>query len=1095
VVRARVPTNIPAMRLPSSRATSAILLAVALLSCAEAPTAPERNSVLRAPRAANLEAPTLVISQVYGGGGNAGATYTHDFVELFNPGDAAVVVDGWSVQYASSAGSSWQVTALAGSVAPGGYFLVRQAQGAGGTTPLPTPDALGTIAMSGTAGKIALSSAASALSGVCPVGGTVVDHVGYGGTNCAAGGWTSNTPVLSNTTAAIRNDDGCAFTDSPAADFSVGAPAPRNSASATKECGGVVVDPIAASVVVAPESDTLPVGATIALVATAYDDSAAVIPGEVFVWTSSDTLVATVSSSGVVSGVGEGVATVAATASSSAAADTAEIVVVAAEEPPEPGDTRISEIHYDNVGTDVAEGVELEGPAGASLSGWSLVLYNQTGGAQYSTIALSGVFPSLCEGRGVIVVPTVGIQNGPADGIALVAPGNVVVEFLSYEGTLTASNGPAAGLTSTDIGVDEEPAPAVGRSLQRAPSGTWFGPEDATFGACNGEAPPPPANTIFITGRNATDVPLPVGYQDQLFGNLLDGNGASVPSTYTWSSDSPTIASVDQDGVITALAAGTAIIRATAADSAATTSTISLPTVVATPSVTASYIGNAEFGEPTDSDASDDFIIRYEQFTSSFNRNRGIPNWVSYEIDASHFGDADRCDCFTYDPSLPAEYTRYTTGDYTGAGTFHGYGIDRGHLARSFDRTSGNLDNARTFLFSNIIPQAADVNQGPWALFENHLGDLARFSNKEVYVVTGASGSKGTVKNEGIITIPSVTWKAAVIVDKDTRLADITSLAQVEVLAVLMPNDPGVRNAAWQIFEVTVDSIESVSGYDLLALLRDDIETALESDTRPPEASLSGTLQSLEGATAISLSALASTDPDGDALSFAWDFGDGSCATGAEVSHVYGQDGAYSVMLVVTDVRGLADTIITEATVANDAPQPTPLSGATLIVGESYSASGSFTDSGTLDPWSAFVNYGDGSSSTVALSGKTWAFSHTYTAAGTFTVSLNVSDDDVTSSVAAAVRVLSARQALDSAQAILVALVRARTLTPLEALALAVKIRVAEVSVDRGHPRVAALQLQAALHHIAALVRSRRVTQAEVEPLRAYIARIVDALD
>ena len=89
-----------------------------------------------------------MISQVYGGGGNSGATYTHDFVELYNAGSAAVDLTGWSVQYASAAGTSWNVTNLSGSISPGRYYLVRQAQGAGGTTSLPVPDASGTAAMS-----------------------------------------------------------------------------------------------------------------------------------------------------------------------------------------------------------------------------------------------------------------------------------------------------------------------------------------------------------------------------------------------------------------------------------------------------------------------------------------------------------------------------------------------------------------------------------------------------------------------------------------------------------------------------------------------------------------------------------------------------------------------------------------------------------------------------------------------------------------------------------------------------------------------------------------------------------------------------------
>ena len=100
--------------------------------------------------AGGTAAAQVVVSQVYGGGGNSGATLRSDFIELRNTGPAPVSLDGWSVQYASSTGASWQRTPLAGSIAPGGYYLVKQADGAGGTVDLPSPDATGTIAMAAT---------------------------------------------------------------------------------------------------------------------------------------------------------------------------------------------------------------------------------------------------------------------------------------------------------------------------------------------------------------------------------------------------------------------------------------------------------------------------------------------------------------------------------------------------------------------------------------------------------------------------------------------------------------------------------------------------------------------------------------------------------------------------------------------------------------------------------------------------------------------------------------------------------------------------------------------------------------------------------
>ncbi|MES2116859.1 MAG: ExeM/NucH family extracellular endonuclease [Pseudomonadota bacterium] len=191
----------------------------------------------------------VVISQVYGGGGNSGATYKNDFIELFNRGASPVSLNGWSVQYASAAstaGAVWQVTPLPDvTLQPGQYLLVQEAMGAGGSTALPTPQAVGTIGLSGTAGKVVLASTTTAFNVSKPAGGAVQDLLGYG--NTANGYEGAPGPGLSNTTAAVRGDYGCADTDNNLADFSTAAPAPRNSASAPRVCGTPVVLPIVAT--------------------------------------------------------------------------------------------------------------------------------------------------------------------------------------------------------------------------------------------------------------------------------------------------------------------------------------------------------------------------------------------------------------------------------------------------------------------------------------------------------------------------------------------------------------------------------------------------------------------------------------------------------------------------------------------------------------------------------------------------------------------------------------------------------------------------------------------------------------------------------
>ena len=172
--------------------------------------------------------PNLVISQIYGGGGNTGATLTNDFIELYNRGTSPVNVTGWSVQYASAAGTTWQVTRLSGWIRPDRYYLIQEAAGAGGTTPLPRPHATGAIAMSATSAKVALVNNVTTLTGLgCPFAATVVDFVGYGTANCSE---TAAASALTNTTAAIRNGSGTQDTDNNSADFTVGTPAPRATA-------------------------------------------------------------------------------------------------------------------------------------------------------------------------------------------------------------------------------------------------------------------------------------------------------------------------------------------------------------------------------------------------------------------------------------------------------------------------------------------------------------------------------------------------------------------------------------------------------------------------------------------------------------------------------------------------------------------------------------------------------------------------------------------------------------------------------------------------------------------------------------------------
>jgi len=199
------------------------------------------SALLLLPSAAVASTSGIVVSQVYGGGGNSGATFQNDFVELFNAGASAVDISGWTVQYATAAGTSWQTTPLSGTIPAGRYYLVQLASSAAVGAPLPVPDATGTSNLAATGGKIALVRSGTALTcgasaGSCAPDASVEDLVGYGSASDFEG--TGSAPATSSTQAAQRAGAGCTDGGDNAADFAAATPDPRNAASAAHVCAG-----------------------------------------------------------------------------------------------------------------------------------------------------------------------------------------------------------------------------------------------------------------------------------------------------------------------------------------------------------------------------------------------------------------------------------------------------------------------------------------------------------------------------------------------------------------------------------------------------------------------------------------------------------------------------------------------------------------------------------------------------------------------------------------------------------------------------------------------------------------------------------------
>jgi hypothetical protein len=182
----------------------------------------------------------LVVSQVFAAGGNAGAAFTNDYVELLNRGSSSIDLTGWSIQYATATGTSWSPTTLAGSIGAGRRYLVQLGSGGTAGAALPTPDATGTVNLAAGGGKVALVQDTAALTcgsspGSCSAAPAVRDLVGYGSAGDFEG--TGASPALTNTTALVREANGCTDSDSNAADFASAAPDPHNSSAAATSCG------------------------------------------------------------------------------------------------------------------------------------------------------------------------------------------------------------------------------------------------------------------------------------------------------------------------------------------------------------------------------------------------------------------------------------------------------------------------------------------------------------------------------------------------------------------------------------------------------------------------------------------------------------------------------------------------------------------------------------------------------------------------------------------------------------------------------------------------------------------------------------------
>lgn len=379
--------------------------------------------------------------------------------------------------------------------------------------------------------------------------------------------------------------------------------------------------------------------------------------------------------------------------------------------------------------------------------------------------------------------------------------------------------------------------------------GGWFSdtftprPGDDTPGSLEFDPATAVAGVIAPWGVGAPGVPsvvtvsasfvrLPVGFNRALFVTVVDDFRDRVESaTVTFTSSNSAVVTSNEFGNLTAHGVGEARLTVKVVGAEHVTAELDVDVIADVPSGVA-YQDHLEFGEPTDADPSDDHLIVRDEMALSYSASRGGANWVSWNLDASHIGSTARCECYTPEPLRPASAHAIVNFDYTGSG------YSRGHVTQSFPRTVTLPDNAATYYTSNILPMSAANNSGPWGSFENYTVERAQ-AGAEIWIVAGGqyASDAPTLKGEGFVAIPSWTWKVAIFLDRDQTLADVDSFDDFEVIAIRTPNrlETGVDGSIagisndWREYELEVDQLEALIGYDLLDRLPQSIEVLVES--------------------------------------------------------------------------------------------------------------------------------------------------------------------------------------------------------------------------------------------------------------------------
>jgi endonuclease G len=377
----------------------------------------------------------------------------------------------------------------------------------------------------------------------------------------------------------------------------------------------------------------------------------------------------------------------------------------------------------------------------------------------------------------------------------------------------------AAGCTCiTDSDCPLDQVCSDGRCVAPPPGGGGGDTTPPTAALTSPAGGAPVSGTVTLTASASDDVG--VTSVDFAVDGTVVATATGAPYSVTWTSSS--------------VWNGPHSITATAHDAAGNTGTSAAVSVsvgnypgAALSVHTAMGLADAATADPSNKDH---FLSVKHQYVLSYSGTRRTPNWVSWELNTTWLGSVPRQDDFRPDDTFPPGFPQALLADYLNSG------YDRGHMCPSADRTATLIDNENTFYLTNMVPQADNVNGGPWAQLESYARSLAT-SGKEIFEIAGGiyAGAPKTVGADAV-AVPSSTFKVVVVLDTPGQTAaNVTT--STRVISVIMPNDNAAvaKSADWHTFRVKAADIESQTGLRLLSDVAEPVRTTLENriDTAP----------------------------------------------------------------------------------------------------------------------------------------------------------------------------------------------------------------------------------------------------------------------